>query len=160
MTIRIPLAIFAVALAFSAPASAQLSRPEQKIIETVDAEQDRTVAMLQRWVNQNSGTMNFAGVRAVGDMVRQELLPLGFNVEWVDMKAANRAGHLVARHKGRGKKMLLIGHLDTVFEPDSGFLQWSREGELGHGPGASDDKGGDAVIVAALRAMKAAGTLK
>jgi len=134
------------------------------MIATVDAEQARTTAMLEKWVNQNSGTMNFAGVRAVGEMVRAELEPLGFKVEWVDMKAANRAGHLIARHapahRGRGKKMLLIGHLDTVFEPDSGFLTWQREGDLGHGPGASDDKGGDAVIVAALRAMKAAGTLK
>jgi glutamate carboxypeptidase len=78
------------------------------------------------------------------------------------MGAVNRAGHLVARHKGSrsGKRLLLIGHLDTVFEADSPFQRWSRDGDHAHGPGAGDDKGGVAVIVAALRAMQAAGTLK
>ncbi len=130
--------------------------------QSVDAGQDRTVAMLERWVNQNSGTMNFPGVEAVGRMLRAELEPIGFKVQWVDMKAAGRSGHIVARHKGsgRGKRMLLIGHLDTVFEPDSPFQRWERRGNLGIGPGSGDDKGGMAVMVAALRAMHAAGTLK
>lgn len=152
----------AVALTLSAPAAAQLTRAEQRMAATVDAEQERTVAMLEKWVNQNSGTMNFAGVKAVGEMLRSELEPLGFKVEWIDISAANRAGHIVARRKGngRGKRLLLIGHLDTVFERDSPFQRWTREGNVGHGPGAADDKGGMAVIIAALRAMKAAGTLK
>jgi glutamate carboxypeptidase len=152
----------AFALSLATPSLAQLKPAEQRMIQRVDSEQERTVAMLARWVNQNSGTMNFAGVKAVGDMVRAELEPLGFKVEWIDMKAANRSGHLVARHKGngRGKKLLLIGHLDTVFEPDSPFQRWERRGNDGVGPGAGDDKGGMAVIVAALRAMQAAGTLK
>jgi glutamate carboxypeptidase len=153
-------ALFSVCLAV--PAAAQLGPPEQAMIRTVDGEQERTVAMLEKWVNQNSGTMNFAGVKAVGDMVRAELEPLGFKVQWIDMKAANRSGHLVARQKGngRGKRLLLIGHLDTVFEPDSPFQRWIRRGNDGEGPGAGDDKGGMAVIVAALRAMDKAGTLK
>ena len=132
------------------------------MIRTVDAEQDRTVSMLEGWVNTNSGTLNLAGVEAVGKMLRSELEPLGFKVEWLDMKAAGRAGHVVARHKGngRGKRMLLIAHLDTVFEPDSPFQRWERRGNLGVGPGSGDDKGGMAVVVASLRAMQAAGTLK
>jgi glutamate carboxypeptidase len=129
------------------------------MVATVDAEQERTVSMLERWVNQNSGTLNPAGVKAVAQMVRSELEPLGFKVEWIDMSAAGRAGHLVARHPGRGKRMLLIGHLDTVFELDSPFQRWTRNGNAGIGPGASDNKGGIAVMVAALRAMKSAGTL-
>lgn len=132
------------------------------MISVIDSEQERTVAMLEKWVNQNSGTMNFAGVKAVGAMLRSELEPLGFKVDWIDISAANRAGHIVARRKGngRGKRLLLIAHLDTVFEADSPFQRWTREGNLGHGPGAGDDKGGMAVIIAALRAMKAAGTLR
>ncbi|MBA3406226.1 MAG: M20/M25/M40 family metallo-hydrolase [Gemmatimonadaceae bacterium] len=150
------------ALSFSAPSAAQLNETEQRMVAIVDAEQERTVAMLEKWVNQNSGTMNFVGVRAVGEMLRAELNPLSFKVDWIDISAANRAGHIVARHKGngRGKRLLLIGHLDTVFEPDSPFQRWTREGNLGHGPGSGDDKGGMAVIIAALRAMKSAGTLK
>jgi glutamate carboxypeptidase len=132
------------------------------MVQTVDAEQGRTTAMLQRWVDQNSGTMNLAGVEAVRRMVEPEFQQLGFKTEWIDMKAAGRAGHLVARHSGsrRGKRLLLIAHLDTVFEPDSPLQRWAREGDFAHGPGAGDDKGGIAVIVAALRAMQAAGTLK
>lgn len=152
----------ALALFAAAPAAAQLSSAERRMSATIDAEQERTVAMLEKWVNQNSGTMNFPGVKAVGAMLREELEPLGFKVEWIDVGAANRAGHIVARHKGngRGKRMLLIAHLDTVFEPDSPFQRWTREGDTGRGPGAQDNKGGLAVIVAALRAMKAAGTLR
>ncbi|MBA3835441.1 MAG: M20/M25/M40 family metallo-hydrolase [Sphingomonas sp.] len=155
-------ALCAALLALSAPATAELNPTEQRMVATVDAEQERTVAMLEKWVNQNSGTMNFAGVKVVGQMLRAELEPLGFKVDWIDIGAANRAGHIVARHKGngRGKRLLLIGHLDTVFEPDSPFQRWTRQGNLGHGPGAGDDKGGMAVIIAALRAMKAAGTLR
>jgi glutamate carboxypeptidase len=132
------------------------------MVRTVDAEQARTLAMLARWVDQNSGSRNIAGNVAVGRMLRAELEPLGFAVEWVDMTAIGRAGHLIARKRGRanGKRLLLIGHLDTVFEPDSPFQRWRQEGDWGHGPGSVDDKGGMAVMVAALRAMQAAGTLK
>jgi len=156
------LLAFAALALLSAPASAALRPAEQKMIATVDAEQARTIGLLERWVNQNSGTMNKAGVAAVRGLVEPELRQLGFTTQWIDMSAAGRAGHLVARHAGSraGKRLLLIAHLDTVFEPDSPFQRWVREGDRGHGPGAGDDKGGIAVIVAALRAMQAAGTLK
>jgi glutamate carboxypeptidase len=162
MTRLLSLLAAAFALVLSAPAAAQLSRAEQVMVQTVDAEQARTLALLERWVNQNSGTLNFAGVEAVGRMIRPEFEALGFTVERLDMKAAGRASHLVARHKGngRGKRMLLIAHHDTVFEPHSPFQHWVRRGDVAEGPGAVDDKGGIAVILAALRAMKAAGTLK
>ncbi|MCL6679044.1 M20/M25/M40 family metallo-hydrolase [Sphingomonas sp. RG327] len=154
------LAAAAALAAFASPAAAQLSPAEQAMIGAVDSERDRTVAMLGRWVEQNSGTMNFVGVRSVGEMLRSEFEPLGFKVRWEEETGADRAGHLVAYHKGRGKKLLLIAHLDTVFEKSSPFQHWEVKGDTGVGPGSSDDKGGMAVIVAALRAMKAAGTLR
>ena len=87
------------------------------MIRTVDAEQGRTLAMLQKWVDQNSGTMNLAGVASVGRMVRSELEPLGFKVAWIDMKAAGRAGHIVARHAGKGKRLgVLLLHDDKERE--------------------------------------------
>ena len=149
-------------IALSPAAHAQLSSPETKIVATVDAEYERSVALLERLVNQNSGTMNFAGVKTVGDMMRAELEPLGFKVEWVDMAKAGRGGHLIATKPGKNgaKKLLLIAHLDTVFEADSPFQTFVRKGDEALGPGAGDDKGGMVVIVSALRAMKAAGTLK
>jgi glutamate carboxypeptidase len=154
--------LLALAL-LSAPAAAKLSTAEQRLVRTVDAEQPRTIALLERLVNQNSGSLNLPGVEAVSRMMRAELEPLGFDVRWVPMAKAGRAGHIVALHKGsgRGKRMLLIGHLDTVFEPDSPFQRFARKTEtVAEGPGIGDDKGGMAVMVAALRAMHAAGTLR
>lgn len=142
------------------PARAQLSREEQRMVAAVDAEQDRSIALLERLVNRNSGSLNLEGVRAVGQMMRAELEPLGFTVRWVDMAETGRAGHLVATHPGRGRNVLLIAHLDTVFEADSPFQRFEREGNRATGPGIGDDKGGMVVIVAALRAMQAAGTLR
>ena len=128
----------------------------------VQAEAPRHEGLLEKLVRQNSGTLNLDGVRKVGDMVRAELEPLGFQVRWIDMAATGRAGHLVATHRGngRGKRVLMIAHLDTVFEPASPFQGWQREGTRATGPGAGDDKGGIVVVIAALRAMQAAGTLK
>ena len=162
MTVRFFLILSTALLLAASPASAELNRREEAMVQKVDAEQQRTVALLQRMVDQNSGTMNRAGVEAVRDMVVPEFRQLGFATQWIDMAAAGRAGHLIARHKGssRGKRLLLIAHLDTVFEPDSPFQRWQQEGERARGPGSGDDKGGIAVIVAALRAMQAAGTLK
>jgi glutamate carboxypeptidase len=162
---RTPLLAAALTLSTFAtsPAAARLAGPEQKMVELVDKEQARTLALLETMVNQNSGTLNNAGVEAVGRMVRAELEPLGFQVRWVPMAEANRAGHIVAVHRGngRGKRMLLIGHLDTVFEPDSPFQKFAmKDAGTAEGPGVGDDKGGVAVMIAALRAMHQAGTLR
>ncbi len=158
MRILACLALFLLA----APAAAQLSPAERRMNEIVAAEADRHVGLLERLVNQNSGTLNRAGVTAVGQMMREQLEPLGFTVRWVDMAETGRAGHIIAEHRGngRGKRLLLIGHLDTVFEPSSPFPRFVREGNRATGPGVGDDKGGLVVIVAALRAMQAAGTLR
>jgi glutamate carboxypeptidase len=149
-----------LALIATTPAQARLSREEQAIAAAVDRETDRTIGLLERLVNRNSGTLNLAGVAAVGEMVRAELEPLGFEVRWIDMRETGRAGHIVATHAGRGRNVLLIGHLDTVFEPESPFQAFARDGNRATGPGVGDDKGGLVVIVAALRAMQAAGTLR
>lgn len=152
----------AFALALIAPATAAPSPADGRIVQTIDAERERTEGLLRRMVEQNSGTLNLAGVAAVADMLRPEFEALGFTVEWIDMAETGRAGHLIATHRGRGrgKRMLLIGHLDTVFEPGSGFDGFRIEDGRAIGPGVGDDKGGVAVIIAALRAMQAAGTLE
>ena len=155
-------ALVALQLALAPAAAAKLSKAESGMAKTVAAEQERSLALLERLVNQNSGSLNLEGVEKVGAMMRAELEPLGFKVEWKPMRDTGRAGHLIATHVGRTdtKRLLLIAHLDTVFEPDSPFQTFTRKGDMGEGPGAGDDKGGMVVIVAALRAMQAAGTLK
>ncbi len=154
-------ALAPLALLAALPAAAQ-TPAESKMAATITAETDRHVALLERLVNQNSGSLNIDGVTKVGAMVRAELEPLGFAVEWIDMKETGRAGHLVATHtgNGKGKRVLLIAHLDTVFEPESPFQTFVRTGDRATGPGIGDDKGGIVVIIAAMRAMQAAGTLK
>lgn len=154
-------ALIGTATLAAQPAEARLSRSETRMAANVDADYERTVSLLERLVNQNSGSMNFAGVEAVGRMMRDELETLGFAVTWKPMAAAKRSGHLIAVHKGKAgaKRLLLIAHLDTVFEKDSPFQKFVRNGDEAEGPGSGDDKGGLAVMVSALRAMKAAGTL-
>lgn len=158
--------LFILAAASPAAASAQaaprLTPAEARMIAVVDAEQGRHLKLLESLVKVNSGTMNLPGVQRVGEMLRPEFEQLGFTVRWVPMTRTGRAGHLIATHKGdgRGKRLLLIGHLDTVFEPDSPFQGWRVTGDTAEGPGVGDMKGGDVIIVAALRAMHAAGALK
>jgi len=154
---------FALLLTQAHAAAAQgLSRVERRMTAAVEAENARSVALLQQLVEVNSGTLNLAGVEQVGRMMRAELEPLGFEVRWIPQAEVQRAGHLVATHKGsgRGRRMLLIGHLDTVFELDSPFQKWTRRGDIAEGPGTSDMKGGLVVMLSALKAMQTAGVLK
>jgi len=131
------------------------------MVETVEAGFEDDVALLEAITNVNSGTHNHEGVREVGQMLIPEFEALGFEVEWIDQDHVNRAGHLFATREGNpdATKMLLIGHIDTVFEPSSPFQQFVRDGDTATGPGVVDDKGGIIVILSALRAMQAAGTL-
>ena len=142
------------------PSGFPLNATERRIAAAVDARNAQALALLERVVNINSGTMNFDGVRKVGDAFKVELDALGFATKWVDGAGFNRAGHLVAERNGRGPRILLIGHLDTVFEPRSPFQKFERlTDSTARGPGIIDMKGGDVIIVEALRALKAAGVL-
>lgn len=155
--------IIAISLVISVPApAAELSSTEQKIIASVKADAKDMVVLLEQSANINSGTMNHDGVRTVGKLFRAELDQLGFKTRWVEMPAAmRRAGHLIAEHQGtQGKRILLIGHLDTVFEKDSPVPLWVRKGDKVWGQGVVDMKGGDVVIIGALRALHTVGALK
>jgi len=142
------------------PGQARVTPEEQSVAGLVDAGEAAALQLLERVVNINSGTMNFEGVREVGRVFGAEFEALGFETEWVDGASWQRAGHLVARHPGPGPKILLIGHLDTVFEPDSPFQRFERlDADTARGPGIIDMKGGDVVIVLALQALRSAGLL-
>jgi glutamate carboxypeptidase len=137
-----------------------LSAVEQRIVQAVDARAAEAEALLERAVNVNSGTMNPSGVREVGDIYQAELDALGFATRFVDMTAVQRGPHLFGEREGTGPRVLLIGHLDTVFEPDSPFQRFTRlEDGWAGGPGTEDMKGGNGVIVLALRALADAGVL-
>lgn len=148
--------------AASSVSAQRLSADEQKAVAAVDAAQTDALALLERLVNINSGSLNLAGVKLVGDELAKEFQKLGFTTRWVDGAAWQRSGHLIAtwHGNGRGPKILFIGHLDTVFESDSPFQKFTRVGtDSARGPGVIDMKGGDVVMLVALRALKAAGLL-
>ncbi len=156
-------ALAALAIVSGEPAfAAGLTAQEQKLVQAAGAEEARSLQLLEAMVNINSGTLNTAGVEQVARKMETELKALGFEVRWLPMSQVGRAGHIVATHKGsgKGKRMLLIGHMDTVFEPDSPFQKYERRGDIVEGPGVNDMKGGLVIMVGALRAMQAAGTLK
>ena len=161
---RLASALLAASLMLPASvhAAPALTGPEKRMAATVAANEARDLALLEKLVNQNSGSRNISGVKAVAEMVRPEFEALGFTVKWLPMEQTGRAGHLVATHTGKpgAKRLLLIGHLDTVFEPDSPFQTFTRQGDFATGPGVADNKGGVVAMLAALRAMAAAGTLK
>ena len=156
--------VLAALLAAPGPGSAQtLTPPEARIRSAVGANYQDAVSLLERSVNIASGTFNLAGVKAVGRLYRQELDALGFTTRWVDLPAPlERAGHLVAEWQGpkfnqAGKRLLLIGHLDTVFEGEG--QPFVRQDTVGRGAGTVDMKGGDVAIILALKALRQTGAL-
>ncbi|MDH3429712.1 MAG: M20/M25/M40 family metallo-hydrolase [Gammaproteobacteria bacterium] len=154
--------LFASILLVTAAAgtAAELSADEQRMAAWIDAHVEDAIGLLAETVNIGSGTMNHAGVREVGRVMRRELDALGLETEWIEMPPeVNRAGHLIARKDGEGKKILLIGHLDTVFEADDAFQSFERDGDTARGPGVDDMKSGNVIIVYALKALKEIGAL-
>ncbi len=161
---RLPaiVALALPALFINTAAAQQLTPAERRMSAAIDAGVPDALATLERAVNINSGTMNFDGVRAVGRLFQAEFERLGFTTRWVDGAAFGRAGHLIAEYHGRGTgpRILFIGHLDTVFEADGPFQRWERLSDsTARGPGSIDMKGGDVVMLLALRGLKQAGLL-
>ncbi len=131
------------------------------MIQYLQENEQEQIDFLEKTVNINSGTLNLEGVEEIGMLYKAELDALGFETRWIKMPdSLNRAGHLFAEITGgKGKTILLIGHLDTVFEEDHEFQSFSRNDSIGKGPAANDMKGGNAIILYALKALQAAGEL-
>lgn len=138
---------------------------ERKIIQHLDTQLDESTTLLKKLVNINSGTMNFAGVEQVAMLLKQKYDDMGFTTQWLDGNKFGRAGHLIATYESKSHpdaaKILLIGHLDTVFAKDDDFQIIS---ELANqrlaGPGTTDMKGGDVIMLAALQALENQGLLQ
>ena len=147
----------------AANVSQGLSKEEQQVMTWIDAHMPQAIEMLKESVNINSGTLNIAGVKKVGALFAKEFEKAGFATEWVAMPdSIKRAGHLVASRKsGKGKRLFLIGHLDTVFEPDMPANPFTMLNDsTATGQGVNDMKGGDVVVIMALQALEQAGLLK
>ncbi|AUD01474.1 M20/M25/M40 family metallo-hydrolase [Spirosoma pollinicola] len=150
--------IFLFLFVSSGVSAQSLSKPEKSVIATVQKQLPETEAFLEKVVNINSGSLNKEGVRTVGKLMSDELDKLGFKTEWITLPdSLNRAGHLVATHQGKkGKKLFLIGHLDTVFEKSLPMEPFTRVNDsTASGQGVNDIKGGDVLVIAALKALNA-----
>ena len=148
-------------LFFSTSRADSLSVIEKQISKYITQQKDEQLSLLEKLVNINSGTGNISGIRQVGEILRLQFEQLGFKTRWVEEPAnMHRAATLIVERKGTaGKKLLLIGHLDTVFPKDSLDQKFERHGNIATGPGVIDDKGGDVVILYALKALQAAHAL-
>jgi glutamate carboxypeptidase len=139
-----------------------LAPAEQRIVRQVDAEARQAIELLAKNVDINSGTLNRAGVKRVAEQLIPEFTKLGFTTRYeAQPDDMQRGGHLIAERKGsRGKRLLLIGHLDTVFEEESPFQRFQLiDDSTAAGPGVQDMKGGNIVLLYALRALHAGGAL-
>jgi glutamate carboxypeptidase len=157
--LRFLLVLFAVPATMAAQSS--LDKTEQALRTSIASQREAQISYLERLVNIPSGTLNVAGVREVGRVMMATLDSLGFQSRWAEVAPEmKRAGHLVATHVGKAgtPRIMLIGHLDTVFEgPNQRF---ERVDSIAKGAGTNDIKGGDVIIIYALKALQAAGKLK
>ena len=138
--------------------SQKISTTELKIIKTIETNNEEAINFLEKIVNINSGTMNHKGVKQVGMVFRDAFDEIDFQTNWIDLSEVNRSGHLFVETKKNqnttGKKLLLIGHLDTVFEEDSPFQLFEKINDsIAIAPGGNDMKGGNVVILYALKAL-------
>ena len=152
-------------------ASTSLSKEEEKIIAYIDANMPRAIALLKESVDINSGTLNIEGVKKVGAIFAREFEKANFKTKWISLPdSLRRGGHLVAsigfnkeaaKKTTKGKKLFLIGHLDTVFEPDMPANPYTiLNDSTATGQGVTDMKGGDVIMIIALQALQAEGLLK
>ncbi|NQV69651.1 MAG: M20 family metallopeptidase [Pseudohongiella sp.] len=149
-----------------------LNADEIELSQWLDSQEDNMVEMIERITNINSGSLNKAGVNAMADIFSRELRQLGFSVstlpgDFIEMPSCpgsnyniDVADHVLASRAGSGTRLLLMGHLDTVFPSDSPFQTFRREGDMMYGPGVSDMKGGLVVMLYALKALNEFGFLQ
>lgn len=158
--LRITIICFLLFQFLETPAQ-ELSKKEKEIISIVQKNNDMAIQLLEKAVNINSGTMNLEGVKEVGMLFKDQFDQIEMDTKWIDMSNLNRAGHLFAETKGsKGKRILLIGHLDTVFPKNSPFQKMERLSDsMAKGPGTNDMKGGNVILLYALKALHDAGEL-
>ena len=140
------------------PSNVPLSAVRDHVVERVPA----YLADLERLVNIDCGSYTPDGVNRVADLVAERLTVLGGEVARTGGGSAPDGRPLgdlvVGRLDGTGPRLLLIGHMDTVFEPGTAAERPFRiEGDTARGPGVSDMKGGLLAGLVALDALQAAG---
>ncbi|GAC13066.1 M20/M25/M40 family metallo-hydrolase [Aliiglaciecola lipolytica] len=155
-----PFLYFLIVFTAATSANQSNAQVESEIVALLNEQLPEAQELLKRSVNINSGTMNFAGVKSVGQLFQKELDEIGFTTHWQGGAEFDRAGHLIASYGNKGPKILMIGHLDTVFAKDDSFQEYQTLADNKvAGPGITDMKGGDVIIIEVMRALKNLGIL-
>jgi glutamate carboxypeptidase len=123
-----------------------------EIRDRVRKQRDEIVAFLKDFIETNSYSRNSEGINLVGEMV-YEKMPDGLVCDvTTDRNGVNH--HLYSTGTQRdGSNLAVVGHIDTVFPPDSVFQKFTDSDGRLHGPGISDMKSGVTVIIYALRIL-------
>jgi glutamate carboxypeptidase len=145
-----------------------LGAEERKTLDAIAARDPELRTRLRDWAETNSATANVDGVRHVRQKTAHVLAPLADEVEVRPLPArtiVNNRGEIVEqpvaealiarKRSSAARRVLLCGHLDTVYAADSAF-QHVREVDANtwNGPGVADMKGGILVMLEALRALE------
>ncbi|HLJ37071.1 MAG TPA: glutamate carboxypeptidase, partial [Steroidobacteraceae bacterium] len=142
---RIPGTLIAVAVISTVLVqSAEAAHKDGKVLAAAQAARASELELLEQVVNIDSGTGDVEGGRKVAAVLIPHLKALGMTVESVPAEEAGLAENTVATLAGRGKtRILMIGHIDTVFEPGTAqHRPFRMDDKRAHGPGVSDEKGG------------------
>ncbi len=105
---------------------------------------------LESIVRINSYTKNKRGVDRVGLLFDKWLQELGYHVNIHKRDEIGNHRHYISKKNQQTKKLLLLGHLDTVF-PEGKFEEFDIDSEWVYGPGVCDMKGGNIVLLEALK---------
>lgn len=147
---------------------APLSPAEAAVLARIDGQRGAMLAEITAWAAINSGSRNLAGLAHMADVLGAAFAPLGGMLTREPAAAASRIDtdgrtiavahgdnlHIVKRPEAP-VRVLLTGHMDTVFAADHPFqaCRW-LDADILNGPGTADMKGGIAVLKAALMAFE------
>ena len=145
----------AALLNMPAQAAPKAQAKDAKVWAAAEAARPDQLKLLEQVVNVDSGTGDVEGGRKVAGILAARLKALGFTVESVKAEAEGLPENTVATLQGIGKgRILLIGHIDTVFGPGTATKRPFRmDAEKAYGPGVSDEKGGVVEGIYALQIL-------
>jgi glutamate carboxypeptidase len=152
------LAAFVLAHAMLSP-TARAEPSDKALYDAAVAEQAAVVGTLERLVNIETGSADAVGMAEMGTFLQQALEGLGAKVTRHPALAGSVGDNIVGRLAGTGqRRILLMAHMDTVYRRGTlATAPFRVEGNRAYGPGVADAKGGIAVILHALKLLKARG---
>jgi glutamate carboxypeptidase len=117
--------------------------------------------LLEKLVITQSGSYHKIGVDRVVGLIRTAFEGSSFSCE--EIQQADYGNHLIFRSpacSASSGQILLTGHMDTVFPPDTAFNGYREDGECCYGPGVIDMKGGLAAGIFALKSLESIGLIR